>query len=232
MPRPYDAALIRAWEEGWKHGSENDHPKEFPENQCYVVFVQEHGGQDLGKLCVTIALAVAEAAYEFEHRSTLVYLPFNLLLGTFLLSRKDSETLQFTLEGRNISIRTFGLVVSIIDFTLSRINTVKIFFFLDLSLDPELFEGPKGDKQVRQSIRYIPKMKEVTEDRWEGSFPKTNVLWLQYLVDILLLKKSYDRTSKDERDLRSLKKRLNNYNSAREATLILFFKDLFVDHAM
>lgn len=31
---PYDAALVNAWEE-WdsKHGSENDHPKEFPENQ-------------------------------------------------------------------------------------------------------------------------------------------------------------------------------------------------------
>lgn len=26
---------------------------------------------------------------------------------------------------------------------------------------------------------------------WLHSFPKTNVLWLQYLVDILLLKKSY-----------------------------------------
>ncbi|CAL5329992.1 unnamed protein product [Camellia sinensis] len=231
---PYDAALIRAWEE-WdgKHGSENDHPKEFPEKQCYVVFVQEHGGQDLESFVllnfseawsllvqVTIALAVAEAAYEFEHR--------DLHWGNILLSRKDSETLQFTLEGRNISIRTFGLVVSIIDFTLSRINTGEDILFLDLSLDPELFEGPKGDKQ---SDTYR-KMKEVTEDCWEGSFPKTNVLWLQYLVDILLLKKSYDRTSKDERDLRSLKKRLNNYNSAREATSDPFFKDLFVDHAM
>ena len=31
---PYDKALIRAWED-WddKHGSENDHPKDFPEKQ-------------------------------------------------------------------------------------------------------------------------------------------------------------------------------------------------------
>ncbi|CAK9187961.1 unnamed protein product, partial [Ilex paraguariensis] len=61
-------------------------------------------------------------------------------------------------------------------------------------------------------------------------FPKTNVLWLQYLVDILLLKKSYDRTSKDERELRSLKKQLNNYGSAKEAVSDPFFIDLFVDH--
>lgn len=31
---PYDPALVKAWEY-WdeKHGSENDHPKEFPEKQ-------------------------------------------------------------------------------------------------------------------------------------------------------------------------------------------------------
>lgn len=37
---PYDVALIRAWEE-WdgKHGSENDHPKEFPEKQVDFFFI-------------------------------------------------------------------------------------------------------------------------------------------------------------------------------------------------
>ncbi|KAA8536695.1 hypothetical protein F0562_029173 [Nyssa sinensis] len=231
---PYNDALISTWED-WdaKHGSENDHPKEFPEKQCYVVFVQEHGGQDLESFVllnfdearsllvqVTVALAVAEAAYEFEHR--------DLHWGNILLSRKDSATLPFTLEGSEIFVRTFGLFISIIDFTLSRINTGEDILFLDLSLDPELFDGPKGDKQS-ETYR---KMKEVTEECWEGSFPKTNVLWLQYLVDILLLKKSYDRTSKDERDLRSLKKRLNNYGSAKEATSDPFFSDLFVTQAM
>ncbi|CAI9786147.1 unnamed protein product [Fraxinus pennsylvanica] len=226
----YDAALISAWE-NWdgEHGSENDHPKEFPENQCYVVFVQEHGGQDLESFVllnfdearsllvqVTIALAVAEAAYEFEHR--------DLHWGNILLSRKGSDTLQFTLEGRQINVRTFGLLISIIDFTLSRINTGEDILFLDLSSDPELFNGPRGDIQA-DTYR---KMRDVTDDCWEGSFPKTNVMWLQYLVDILLRKKSYDKTHKDDRELRSLKKRLNSYGSAKEATLDPFFIDLFV----
>ncbi|KAL2511778.1 Protein kinase superfamily protein [Abeliophyllum distichum] len=226
----YDAALISAWED-WdgEHGSENDHPKEFPENQCYVVFVQEHGGQDLESFVllnfdearsllvqVTIALAVAEAAYEFEHR--------DLHWGNILLSRKGSNTLQFTLEGRQINVKTFGLLISIIDFTLSRINTGEDILFLDLSSDPELFNGPKGDIQA-DTYR---KMRDVTDECWEGSFPKTNVLWLQYLVDILLRKKSYDKTSKDERELRSLKKRLNSYGSAKDATSDPFFSDLFV----
>ncbi|KAL3818026.1 hypothetical protein ACJIZ3_003931 [Penstemon smallii] len=229
----YDSALISAWED-WdeKHSSENDHPQEFPENQCYVVFVQQHGGQDLESFVllnfdearsllvqVTLALAVAEAAYEFEHR--------DLHWGNILLSRKDStsSSLQFILEERKIQVKTFGLFISIIDFTLSRINAGEDILFLDLSSDPEIFEGPKGDKQA-DTYR---KMKDVTSDFWEGSFPKTNVLWLQYLVDILLLKKSFERTAKNERELRYLKKRLNAYGSAKEAFLKdPFFTDLLI----
>uniref|UniRef100_A0A7N0TF46 non-specific serine/threonine protein kinase n=1 Tax=Kalanchoe fedtschenkoi TaxID=63787 RepID=A0A7N0TF46_KALFE len=228
---PYDAALIKAWED-WdeKCGSENDHPKDFPIYQRYVISVLEHGGEDLERFVLlnfdearsllvqtTAALAVAEAAYEFEHR--------DLHWGNILLSRKESETLQFVLEGRQFLVPTYGLHVSIIDFTLSRINTGEDILFLDLSSAPELFEGPKGDKQA-DTYR---KMKEVTGDCWEGSYPKTNVLWLQYVVDILLLKKSFKRTTKDERELRSLKKHLNSCKSSKEALQDPFFSDLLVD---
>ncbi|KAK3441443.1 hypothetical protein EUGRSUZ_B01816 [Eucalyptus grandis] len=230
----YDVELIRAWED-WdeKNGSENDHPKEFPEKQCYVVFVLEHGGKDLESFVllnfdearsllvqVAAALAVAEAAYEFEHR--------DLHWGNILLSRNDSRMLNFMLEGKHVNVKTFGLCISIIDFTLSRINTGQDILFLDLSSDPYLFKGPKGDKQS-ETYR---KMKEVTEDYWEGSFPKTNVLWLVYLVDILLLKKSFERSSKDERELRSLKKRLDKYGSTKEAIFDPFFADLLVESAV
>ncbi|KAK4794806.1 hypothetical protein SAY86_012800 [Trapa natans] len=227
----YDAPLIKAWEE-WdeKNGSENDHPKQFPEKQSYVVLVLEHGGKDLESFVllnfdeakslliqVTIALAVAEAAYEFEHR--------DLHWGNILLNRNDSSMTRCTLEGNQMTIKTFGLCVSIIDFTLSRINTGKDILFLDLSTDPDLFRGPKGD---RQSETYRM-MKKVTGDYWEGSFPRTNVLWLLYLVDILLLKKSFARSSSDERELRSLKKRLDKYSSAKEALADEFFSELFID---
>ncbi|VFQ83499.1 unnamed protein product [Cuscuta campestris] len=225
----YDASLIRAWED-WevKQGTLNDNPKMFPDKQCYVIFVQEHGGKDLESFVllnydearsllvqVTLALAVAEAAYEFEHR--------DLHWGNILLTRKGSSTVEFYLEGRQIHVRTFGLLISIIDFTLSRINTGEDVLFLDLSSDPELFEGPKGDKQS-ETYR---KMREVTGEYWEGSFPKTNVLWVQYLIDVLLLKKSYARSTKDERELRSLRKRLSSYGSAKEASNDPFFADLY-----
>ncbi|EXB57536.1 hypothetical protein L484_022641 [Morus notabilis] len=197
----YDPALIRAWQD-WdeKHRSENDHPKEFPDTQCYVVFVLEHGGRDLESFVllnfdeartllvqVTAALAVAEAAYEFEHRDLHWY----DFVQNFKFNKHDGCT------GEDI-------------------------LFLDLSSDPDLFKGPARDKQS-ETYR---KMKEVTEDCWEESFPRTNVLWLLYLVDILLHKKAFEHTSKNVRDLRSLKKRLDEYQSAREAILDPFFSDL------
>ncbi|KAK1293235.1 hypothetical protein QJS10_CPB17g00885 [Acorus calamus] len=203
----YDASLIRAWED-WdaKHGSENDHPKEFSEDQCYVVFVLADGGRDLESFVllnfdearsllvqVTAALAVAEVACEFEHR--------DLHWGNVLLVRNESTKMEFKLEGRKICGKTFGISVSIIDFTLSRINSGEAILFLDLSLDPALFEGPKSD---RQSETYR-KMKEITEDCWESR---------------------HQRTTKDERDLRSLKKRMQSYDSAKDALSDPFFTDL------
>ncbi|KAL5700643.1 non-specific serine/threonine protein kinase [Ranunculus cassubicifolius] len=230
----YDSALIKAWVE-WdvKNRSQNDHPKEFSEEQCYVVFVLAHGGEDLEHFVladfnqarsvlvqVTAALAVAEAAYEFEHR--------DLHWGNILLSHNELASVPFTLEGKKKFAKSFGLSVSIIDFTLSRINTGKSIHFLDLSSDPELFNGKKNDKQA---ITYR-EMKKVTEDFWEGSFPKTNVLWLQYLVDILLDKKSFKRTSADARELRRLKMHLFGCCSAKEALDDPFFSDLLMDDAI
>ncbi|KAH8490708.1 hypothetical protein H0E87_023014 [Populus deltoides] len=201
---PYDPALVRAWEY-WdeRHGSENDHPKEFPEKQCFVVFVLQHGGKDLESFVllnfdevhsllvqVTAGLAIAEAAYEFEHR--------DLHWGNILLRRNDSTTVQFILEGKKMIFRTSGLLISIIDFTLSRINTAETY----------------------------RKMKEVTGDFWEGR--PQGLFFLLIKTSCLVIGKM-DRSSKNEGDLHSLKKRLSKYNSAKEAIILdPFFSNLLV----
>ncbi|XP_020674359.1 serine/threonine-protein kinase haspin homolog [Dendrobium catenatum] len=227
----YDTNLIRAWED-WdaKNNSENDHPCAFPEDQRYIVFVLADGGKDLENFVllnfnearsllvqVTTALAVAEVACEFEHR--------DLHWGNILLRRGGATIVDFTLEGKKKSVSTFGLTVSIIDFTLSRINTGEAVLFLNLSSDPELFKGPKWNIQSETYRR----MKEVTGECWEESFPKTNVLWLIYLVDILDKKKIYERTIKDERNLRSFKRRLHNFESAKDTLSDPFLSELFND---
>uniref|UniRef100_A0A0D9X1Z6 non-specific serine/threonine protein kinase n=1 Tax=Leersia perrieri TaxID=77586 RepID=A0A0D9X1Z6_9ORYZ len=229
---PYDPSLVCAWED-WdaKWGSENDHPNEFSNEQCYIVFVQADGGRDLEKFAlldyneacsllvqVTASLAVAESACEFEHR--------DLHWGNILLDRDETQdknhTTRFTIEGKKMCTKTFGLNISIIDFTLSRINTGDAILFLDLSADPVLFEGPKRDKQS-ETYR---KMRQITNDYWEGSFPKTNVVWLIYLVDIVLQKRYSTFTSKDDRELRAFKKRLTKYDSARDCLADPLFSDL------
>ncbi|PWZ38108.1 Serine/threonine-protein kinase haspin [Zea mays] len=232
---PYDPFLISAWEDyDAKRGSENDHPKEFTREQCYIVFVLADGGTDLESFAlveynevhsllvqVTASLAVAESACEFEHR--------DLHWGNILLAQEETpdtnHTMSFTLQGKRMHARTFGLNVSIIDFTLSRINTGTAILFLDLSADPALFQGKKGDKQAETYRR----MKQITQEHWEGSFPKTNVVWLIYLVDMVLQKlKSPAHGNKIERELRSLKKRLASYESAGDCLRDPFFADVLL----
>uniref|UniRef100_A0A453AZ49 Uncharacterized protein n=1 Tax=Aegilops tauschii subsp. strangulata TaxID=200361 RepID=A0A453AZ49_AEGTS len=51
------------------------------------------------------------------------------LLARDEMSNKD-HTMSITLQGKRIRARTFGLTISIIDFTLSRINTGAYIDFL------------------------------------------------------------------------------------------------------
>ena len=114
-----------------------------------------------------MTLAVAEEACEFEHR--------DLHWGNILLRRQMPQTAHFRLRSAprslpelhvllfgsvtsahqlhrrsvDIKVETGGLLVTLIDFTLSRLQTLTgDVAFCDLAADPELFQGPKGDCQV------------------------------------------------------------------------------------
>ena len=100
----YADALIKEWHR-WDdvHGSENDSVDTFGNDQMYVVFVVSNGGIDLEHfepqsfdeirsimMQVTLALAVAEEACEFEHR--------DLHWGNILISRDGTKEVQYTLR--------------------------------------------------------------------------------------------------------------------------------------
>lgn len=52
-------------------------------------------------------------------------------------------------RGVELDVKTDGLWVTLIDFTLSRLSTEdERIAFSDLEADPDLFRGPKGDCQV------------------------------------------------------------------------------------
>lgn len=92
-------------------------------------------------LQATIALAVGEEACLFEHR--------DLHWGNILLRRTGTPSVAARLRGAPISAAAAGMEVTLIDFTLSRLDSEGgATAFCDLEQDPALFLGPKGDCQV------------------------------------------------------------------------------------
>lgn len=88
------------------------------------------------------------------------------------------------------------LKTTLIDYTLSRVKCSDgSIAFTDL-VEPELFTG-KGDYQFdvyRFMKRHVSR--EEKAGVWSGFFPKTNVLWLHYLADILLHHKALTPAAK------------------------------------
>lgn len=96
-------------------------------DQYFVVFEFSDGGKDLESFefralseawsvlhQVSLGLAVAENALEFEHR--------DLHWGNVLISRTGDEFIESSLLGENRIVPTNGVRVSLIDFTLSRLT--------------------------------------------------------------------------------------------------------------
>ena len=234
---PYAPALLRAWAASDAVArSENENPAHFAADQTYVVFACADGGADLehvelrtfAEACavllqVTTALAVAEEACRFEHR--------DLHWGNVLLRRCGAdETRTARLNGVDVTVDTAGLEVSIIDFTLSRLDggdgggdedeDESAAVFCDLNADPELFAGPEGHCQ---SDTYR-KMRDATGGRWERHCPKTNALWLRYLADCLAEDKAFAATKEQRGEMRRFRKRCAGYESAADA----LWDELFV----
>ena len=72
---------------------------------------------------MTAALAVAEAAFEFEHR--------DLHWGNILLRKTSEKLIHCAVDSVPIQIPSSGIKISIIDFTLSRLHKGMILFRYD-----------------------------------------------------------------------------------------------------
>ncbi|CAN8006105.1 unnamed protein product, partial [Ixodes pacificus] len=67
---------------------------------------------------VTLSVAVAEDALEFEHR--------NLHTQNILVKKTDEETSQFCIGGRSVVINTWGIKAHVIDYGSARITDGKV----------------------------------------------------------------------------------------------------------
>ncbi|XP_050541607.1 putative uncharacterized protein DDB_G0282133 [Daktulosphaira vitifoliae] len=192
----YPQQLLSLWKKyDNAKGSDNDCPSILPDNQNYIVLEMEDGGIDLESflftsanqalhaiLQVLFALAVAENEYNFEHR--------DLHIGNILIKKISTKKQMYRLNEIEYSLQTSGIKASIIDFTLSRITYSGKQIYNNLSSDPELFTS-YGDYQ----FEIYRMMKEETNEEWSSFKPKTNIYWMHYVLDKLLVSENYKNTN-------------------------------------
>ncbi|XP_004477038.2 serine/threonine-protein kinase haspin [Dasypus novemcinctus] len=229
----YPSLLLRAWDHyNSARGSANDRPDFFEDDQLFIVLEFEFGGIDLERMKtrlpsiataksilhqITASLAVAEASLRFEHR--------DLHWGNVLLKKTNLKELHYTLNGKTCTIPTRGLHVSIIDYTLSRLERDGIVVFCDISMDEDLFTG-KGDYQ----FEIYRLMRKENNNCWDEYHPYNNVLWLHYLTDKILKDVAFKNKSTTSA-MRRVKKQIQHFHKTvldfSSATELLCHHSLF-----
>ncbi|CAD0201922.1 unnamed protein product [Chrysodeixis includens] len=221
----YPARLLDLWDlyDECK-GSENDNPAILPADQQFIVLELANAGQDLESyqfnsaeqayalfLQVAYGLAVAEEAFQFEHR--------DLHWGNVLIAPTDQKFATFVLRGRAHRVARCGVAGTVIDYSLSRVSLPLAggecaALYNDLAADDSLFDAV-GDYQ----FEVYRLMRDKLGNDWKNFAPYTNILWLHYTVDKMITSLRYKRTNtkihKHYIDkLKGIKSRILDYGSA------------------
>ncbi|XP_060651537.1 serine/threonine-protein kinase haspin homolog [Drosophila nasuta] len=183
----YPQHLLKLWEEyDTKKESENDHPEMFGNNQLFIVLELNFAGSDMSEFTfinaeqsyyalqqIIFTLAVGEEAFQFEHR--------DLHWGNILIEETNKKHIDYNLNGKDLSLPTKGIRITIIDYTLSRVTVGDCCHYNDLSTDEELFTA-SGDYQYD----IYRMMRDELNNDWSAYAPKTNVMWLSYVAAKLI----------------------------------------------
>nr|AGC92718.1 haspin-like protein [Heliconius erato] len=221
----YPSRLLDLWElYDETKGSENDTPAVLPTHQNYLVLELSNAGQDLESYQfvnaeqayalfkqVAFGLAVAEEAFQFEHR--------DLHWGNVLIAPTDQTHAHFVLRGRAYAVRRRGVAATIIDYSLSRVSLRDAALYNDLADDDTLFDAV-GDYQ----FEVYRLMRERLGNNWKNFEPYTNILWLHYTVDKMITALRYTRTNTKIHKqyiskLKDIKNRILDYGSAAQYVL-------------
>ncbi|KAI9239667.1 MAG: hypothetical protein BYD32DRAFT_410592 [Podila humilis] len=200
----YPQPFLNAWDRYRKEfGTESVRPHVFKEDQLYCIIMLPYGGMDLEHYPVnnwqqawTVLAQVAGSLQAreqgpswFEHR--------DLHWGNVLVKETHFQTWSFPMgKGGDVSrggsqeysIPTFGITTLMIDFTLARVQGDKGgLIYMDMEKDTDLFRG-QGDCQ----FDVYRKMRKLINKDWSASDPRTNVFWLHYIAEKLLLEKELE----------------------------------------
>lgn len=168
--------------------------RQTPANQMNLCIEMPYGGVDLEHykfknakqalsiyLQISLALAVAEDKFQFEHR--------DLHLGNVLVKTAQPENITYQLQGATYKFDSAGVIASIIDFTLSRMKIRSDEDNIDGNeqilyqhFDDTFFPSTEG---LDYQFEIYRMMRDHTKGVWKTFAPKTNVFWLHYLVDKL-----------------------------------------------
>ncbi|GME22764.1 putative haspin protein kinase protein [Neofusicoccum parvum] len=220
-------AFAAAWA-AWNDGREGDRRSIFPDprrkgsyddDQLWAVVEMQDAGTDLENLrmgdvggvfgvwdifwSVTLALGKGEEEARFEHRDLHMG---NICIRPANANHPISEPASVTDVARNLGFT--GLESTIIDYTLSRAQMTHPaarpdpeedeIAFLDLELDPAVFEGDADEEYQYEIYRYMrgamylddpfadvdARWDEVEEvgRTWMGFHPQTNLVWLHFIL--------------------------------------------------
>jgi serine/threonine-protein kinase haspin len=157
----YSEEYLRAWDEYGEE--ENERPCKYNEEQEYGVLAMEDGGMSLedvkftdcsevNRFLKSVARALANLEEKYEFEHR------DLHWGNILIS---------------------GGKVNLIDFSLSRIRSSGRVIYEDLNAKEWLFEG---DESIDIQFGVYKQMRVLSCSDWQAFVPRSNVLWMKYLV--------------------------------------------------
>jgi len=229
----YPSQLLGLWDKfAEEKGTENERPDMLGRDQTYIALEFNNAGSDLEKFVfknatqafavwkqVAHTLAVAEQAIEFEHR--------DLHWGNVLVKEvKGTKVCEFKLDGDIFKVESEETLATIIDFSLSRAEVEGQLIFNNLAEDPAVFQGRGADQGGDYQFDIYRSMKQHNQDCWDKFRPRSNVLWLHYLLTKMTIAGEVHYSNKTKKTsklhksglskMNALKKRLLEFSSAAE----------------
>ncbi|KAL3116259.1 hypothetical protein niasHT_004430 [Heterodera trifolii] len=204
----FPSKLLKAWDAFKKakpEKVENKRPDTYAEEGLHFLIIGlSYGGIDLkaytipnSHVCysiflqIALSLAVAERVLGFEHR--------DLHDENFLLEEcAPDEKMRYKYDGAKIDVVSHGVRVSIIDYSISRLQKENVVVYADLSQDPGLFEqnGEKDGGDYQYDVYRMMKA-AISDDGWASFCPQTNLYWLDYAAKKLFNNRFIRREKKE-----------------------------------
>ncbi|KAI2807824.1 Serine/threonine-protein kinase haspin [Blomia tropicalis] len=188
---PLPDYFVLSPEEKSSQNSENIYSDYFlPIEQENMVIVMEDCGQPMRDVIdtahpyvllsivkqIVIGFMIAETALEFEHR--------DLHSGNVLLQPCQQEFIIYQLHRKLIRVPSYGYRVKIIDTTFSRMRIKQKVYFTDLS---HLFANFSDNMtELKMQDQCYEQMSRVVDQNWQNFYPKTNLIWIKYVIHKLL----------------------------------------------